>query len=88
MQSRASPGPRPLSRAKVASARDLFRATRTIRAPIWASASAAISPIPDVPPVMTTVFSFIAAKTDVFGVPANAMRQQTDDLFVSQWAWL
>ena len=34
---------------------------RTIRAPIFASATAATSPIPDVPPVMTTVFPLISA---------------------------
>src|ERR1700719_694183 len=43
----------------VASPRDLSRAIRTIRAPICASRSAAISPIPEVPPVMTTVLPFI-----------------------------
>ena len=47
------------SRARVASARILSRATKTIRAPIFASASAATSPIPDVPPVITTVFPLI-----------------------------
>src|ERR1039458_5111670 len=33
---------------------------RTIRAPIFASATAATSPIPDVPPVMTTVSPLIS----------------------------
>ena len=37
----ATPGPLLRRRANVASARDLFRATRTIRAPILASALAA-----------------------------------------------
>ena len=39
--------------------------TKTIRAPIFASASAATSPIPDVPPVITTVFphmTFVSAQ--------------------------
>src|SRR5262245_27542079 len=49
------------SRARVAFPRDLFRATKTIRAPIFASATATTSPIPDVPPVMTTVFPHIRA---------------------------
>ena len=51
-------GPLSRSRVKVASARDLLRATKMLRAPIRASASAAISPIPEVPPVMTTVLPF------------------------------
>ena len=37
------------------SPRDLSLATRTIRAPIWASFSAATPPMPEVAPVMTTV---------------------------------
>ena len=56
------------SRARVASPRDLSRATKTIRAPIFASATAATSPIPDVPPVITIVFPLISlslALTDV-----------------------
>jgi hypothetical protein len=48
------------SRARVASPRDLSRATKTIRAPIFASATAATSPIPDVPPVITIVFPLIS----------------------------
>ena len=48
------------SRASVAFARDLFRATRTIRAPVPARALAATSPIPDVPPVITTVLLCIS----------------------------
>jgi hypothetical protein len=45
----------------------LSRATKTIRAPIFASAIAATSPIPEVPPVMTTVFPLIAHSS----VPSN-----------------
>jgi hypothetical protein len=41
------------------SPRDLSLATRTIRAPISASFSAATSPMPEVPPVTTTVFPFV-----------------------------
>ena len=48
------------SRARVALPRALSRATKTIRAPILASSIAATSPIPDVPPVMTTVFPLIS----------------------------
>jgi Family of unknown function (DUF5681) len=39
-----------------AAPRDLLRATRTIRAPSAARRSAAIWPMPEVAPVMTTVF--------------------------------
>ena len=48
------------SRARVALPRALSRATKTIRAPILASSIAATSPIPDVPPVITTVFPLIS----------------------------
>ncbi len=48
------------SRARVACPRDLSRATKTIRAPIFASATVATAPIPDVPPVITTVFPLIS----------------------------
>jgi hypothetical protein len=41
------------------SPRDLSLATRTIRAPISASFSAATSPMPEVPPATTTVFPFM-----------------------------
>src|SRR4029077_7772240 len=43
----------------VASPRLLSRATNTIRAPIFASRCAATSPMPEVPPVITTTLPLI-----------------------------
>ena len=60
--------------SKVASPRDLSRATKTIRAPIFASATAATSPIPEVPPVMTTVFALIALSSVPSNVTSTALR--------------
>jgi hypothetical protein len=48
------------SRARVASPASLIWALKMIQAPIFASAPAATSPIPDVPPVITTVFPYDA----------------------------
>ena len=62
------------SRARVACPRDLSRATKTIRAPIFASATAATSPIPEVPPVMTTVFALIALSSVPSNVTSTALR--------------
>jgi hypothetical protein len=55
------PGAQSRSRASVALPRLLSRATKIMRAPILASVSAVTSPIPDVPPVITTVLPLMSA---------------------------
>src|SRR5271165_2310378 len=51
-----APGANSRSREIAAPPRLALRATRTMRAPIFARVSAATWPMPDVPPVITTVF--------------------------------
>src|SRR5215472_1428395 len=69
-------GPTLRSRASVRSARARSRATRTIRAPCAASASAATCPMPEVAPVMTMIMS------DDGGQTTDDGRQTTDTLFM------
>src|SRR5208282_5836378 len=60
------PGATASSLASVASARLASRAMKTMRAPIRASSTTAIAPIPDVAPVATTVLPCIDALLDRF----------------------
>ena len=70
----ATPGPRSRRRPSVASARTPSRAISTIRAPMAASASAATSPMPEVPPVITTTLSRMARLFTVSGDGVQAVR--------------